>query len=41
MVVPGCSQGLRVLIMINIGYEAGGVYDAMQGKGELAVLKEV
>jgi glycosyltransferase involved in cell wall biosynthesis len=24
MVVSGCSQGLRILIMINIGYEAGG-----------------
>jgi glycosyltransferase involved in cell wall biosynthesis len=40
MVVSGCSQGLRVLIMINIGYEAGGAErivrltrDALRGRG--------
>lgn len=40
MVVSGCSQGLRVLILINIGYEGGGAErivrltrDVLRGRG--------
>src|ERR1700722_2270751 len=40
MVVSGCSQGLRVLIVINIGYEGGGAErivrltrDVLRGRG--------
>lgn len=45
MVVSGCPQGLRVLIMINIGYEAGGAErivrltrDALRGRGHDALV---